>query len=101
MVWYWLANFSCWQKPDSRFAMQDHEPSWHQSAHPVHRVLPPTEKATIGDLANAGVAPKDIKTHLRQHFDTVVTQQDIYNRIQRASGSSVRGKAPCKPLLIN
>lgn len=80
-------------RPDGRFAVHNHEPSWHQSAHPVHRVLSSTEKATIGDLTNAGVAPKDIRTHLRQHSDTIATQQDIYNRIAESKRSLCEGQS--------
>ncbi len=60
-------------RQDSRFAVHNHEPSWHHSAHPVHRVLSVTDKATIGNLTNAGVAPKDIRTYIRQQSDTVAT----------------------------
>ena len=80
-------------RPDSRFAIHNHEPSWHQSAHPIHRVLSLTEKATISNLTNAGVAPKDIRTHLRQHSDTIATQQDIYNRIAESKRELCEGQS--------
>ncbi|EXK25876.1 hypothetical protein FOMG_17491 [Fusarium oxysporum f. sp. melonis 26406] len=31
-------------------------------------------------LANAGIAPKEIRTFMRQNTDTIATQQDIYNQ---------------------
>jgi hypothetical protein len=37
--------------------------------------------AKLSGLTNAGVAPKEIRTFLRQNSDTLATQQDIYNRI--------------------
>jgi hypothetical protein len=80
-------------RPDSRFAIHNHQPSWHQSAHPVHRVLSTTEKATIGNLANAGVAPKDIRTHMRQHSSIIATQQDIYNRIAESKRELCEGQS--------
>lgn len=80
-------------RPDSRFAVHNHKPSWHQSAHPVHRELSVTDKATVGNLANAGVTAKDIRTYMRQHSDTIATQQDIYNRIAESKRELCEGQS--------
>lgn len=61
-------------RPDRRFATYNHEPSWHQSAHPVYRSLSDTDRSTIRSLTNAGVAPKDIRTYIRQNSNAIVTQ---------------------------
>ena len=45
------------------FAIHNHEPSEHQSAHPIHRALSDTDKSMIDNLVHAGVAPKDIRTY--------------------------------------
>ena len=47
----------------------------------MHRILSDQDKSIISSLANAGIAPKDIRTYIRQNSKTIATQQDIYNRI--------------------
>jgi hypothetical protein len=68
-------------RPDKRFSLHNHEPSQHPSAHPVHRTLSKEDKSKVASLSNAGIAPKDIRTYIRQNCNTIATQQDIYNRI--------------------
>ena len=52
-------------RPEVRFAIHNHKPSQHPSAHPVHRQLSrgTTQLAT---LSNAGLAPKEIQTVVQQ-----------------------------------
>ncbi|RKL04432.1 hypothetical protein BFJ70_g17207 [Fusarium oxysporum] len=80
-------------RPDSRFAIHNHEPTWHQSAHPTHRTLSDNDKTTISGLTNAGVAPKDIRTYIRQKSNTIATQQDIYNRIADSKRELCEGQS--------
>ncbi len=68
-------------RPGSQFSLHNHEPSQHPSAHPVHRTLSEDDNAKVVSLSNAGIAPKDIRTYIRQNCNTIATQQDIYNRI--------------------
>jgi hypothetical protein len=66
-------------RSDARFSLHNHTPSQHLSAHPIHRKLPEEDQLQLERLANAGVAPKHIRTYLRQYCDSAATQQDIYN----------------------
>ena len=63
----------------SGFDTHNHEPSFSQCAHPVHRQLSTIDRSTVCNLANAGVAPKEIRSYLRNNSETQATQQDIYN----------------------
>ena len=86
-------------RPDIRFSSHNHNPSPHPSAHPVHRVLSGDDKSKIASLSNAGVAPKDIRTYIRQNFDTPVTQQDIYNRIADIRRDAYEGQSTIHALV--
>jgi hypothetical protein len=66
---------------DERFSLHNHTPSQHPSAHPSLRQLSKEDSAKLSSLSNAGIAPKEIRTFLRQNSDSLATQQDIYNRI--------------------
>jgi hypothetical protein len=66
---------------DKRFCMHNHAPSQHPSAHPVHRQLSKEDMATVSSLSDAGIAPKEIRTFLRQNSDSLATQQDVYNQL--------------------
>jgi hypothetical protein len=61
--------------------MHNHAPSQHPTAHPSHRQLTEGDLAKLSSLSNAGVAPKEIQTFLRQNSVSLATQRDIYNRI--------------------
>jgi len=88
------ASFQCWPRnhwtrvpracdtvPDKRLSLHNHAPSQHPSAHPTHRKLSKEDVAMFSSLSNAGVAPKEIGTYIRQDSDSLATQQDIYNGI--------------------
>ena len=64
---------------DAKFSVHNHEPSSYKSAHPTHRKLTEEDQLTLARLSNNGVAPKHIKTYLRQYCNSNATQQDIYN----------------------
>ncbi|KAG6989724.1 PKS-NRPS hybrid synthetase [Fusarium oxysporum f. sp. conglutinans] len=66
-------------RPDTRFSLHSHPPSQHPSAHPIHRKLPEEDQTQLERLANAGIAPRHIRTYLRQYCNSAATQQDVYN----------------------
>ena len=68
-------------RAEKRFSIHNHEPSQRPSAHPAHRILSQEDSFQLTTLVNAGIAPKDIRTYLRQNTASVATQQDIYNQI--------------------
>ncbi|KAL2019069.1 hypothetical protein VTK56DRAFT_10100 [Thermocarpiscus australiensis] len=68
-------------RPDKRYSLHNHEPSQHPSAHPAHRQLSKDDAAQLQNLVSSGVAPKDIRTYIRQNGNSIATQQDVYNRI--------------------
>ena len=68
-------------RPDKCFSQHNHAPSQHPSAHPSLRQLSKEDTIKLSSLSNAGIAPKEIQTFLRQNSDSLATQQDIYNQI--------------------
>ena len=71
----------------------NHEPSQHLSAHPAHRILSEEDKSKVASLSEAGIAPRDIRTYIRQNSNTIATQQDIYNRIADAKRDVCEGQS--------
>ncbi|KAL2137775.1 hypothetical protein VTI28DRAFT_8314 [Corynascus sepedonium] len=80
---------------DRRFATHNHEPSLHPTAHPIHRKLSGIPE--IETLSNAGLAPKEIQTVIRQS-GSLATRQDIYNRIAEVRRDSRQGQSPIHAL---
>ncbi|KAJ3455262.1 hypothetical protein MRS44_013862 [Fusarium solani] len=80
-------------RPGADFNHHNHEPSLTQVAHPIHRQLSCSDESTVHQLANAGVAPKDIRSYLQMNSDTLATQQDIYNCIKRGKRDLARGQS--------
>lgn len=72
--------WSLTHRPGIKFARHNHEPSTNISA-PVHRQLSRADRSTVKNLANAGVAPKEIRSYLCGNAPSWATQQDIYNCI--------------------
>ena len=68
-------------RQDPRFAVHNHAPSQHPSAHPAHRRFTDEAATLLMNLTNAGIVPRDARSYLRQHSDCTATQKDIYNRI--------------------
>ena len=62
-------------------AKHNHPPSEDPSAHPAHRRFDEHNSQTVADLALSGITPRDIRTYLHNHSDSLVTQRDIYNRM--------------------
>lgn len=85
-------------RPGSEFAHHNHEPSTSMSAHPVHRQLSNADRSTINNLANAGVAPKEIRSYLRQNTESHATQQDIYNCIAQGKRDQKKGQSTIQAL---
>jgi hypothetical protein len=79
-------------RPDQRFSAHNHEPSQHPSAHPVHRQLSEEGASQVASLSNAGVAPKEIQTLVREN-GSLATWQDIYNRIADVRCDSCEGQS--------
>jgi hypothetical protein len=66
-------------RQDAKFSIHNHEPSHDITAHPIHRRLSDEDQLTLARLSNVGVAPRHIRTYLRQYCNSVATQQDVYN----------------------
>ncbi|KAK6850577.1 transposase-like protein [Apiospora arundinis] len=49
-------------------------------------------------LTNAGVAPKEIRTYIRQNTTSIATQQDVYNRIADARREMCEGQSTINAL---
>lgn len=75
------------------FSQHNHEPSTSISAHPVHRQLSHADRLTVNNLANAGVAPKEIRSYLRENSRSNATQQDIYNCIAKGKRELQKGQS--------
>ncbi|PWI63991.1 hypothetical protein PCL_01195 [Purpureocillium lilacinum] len=86
-------------RPGSQFAVHNHEPSPHIS-HPRLRALSASDKATTSDLTQASIAPRDIRTYLRQNSSSggVATQQDIYNCIAKSKRALCEGQSTIQAL---
>ena len=85
-------TWSLHHRPDQQHSKHNHTPSPHPSAHPVHRQLGDSGKATLSELVSAGISPRDIQTYLRQQNPTsLATRQDIYNRIAEVKDSMHEG----------
>jgi len=86
-------------RPDKDCASHNHPPSEDPCAHPAHRRLQDRDATTIAHLASSGTAPKDIRTYLQNHSDTLATQQDIYNQIAAARRDLRQGQSSIQALI--
>ena len=84
---------------DERFAVHNHEPSSHPTAHPIHRKLTAEQKGQISRLNAAGIAPKEINTYLRQNDSTLATQKDISNQILQSRRDARQGETSMQALI--
>jgi hypothetical protein len=85
-------------RSDQRFSQHNHGPSQDVTAHPILRALSTEDLSQLQGLANAGIAPKEIRTYMRQNTDTITTQQDIYNRIADARRQVSQGQSSINAL---
>lgn len=85
-------------RPDKDCASHNHPPSEDPSAHPTHRRLREQDATTIAHLALSGTAPKDIRTYLHNHADTLANRQDIYNQIAAARRDLREGQSSIQAL---
>jgi hypothetical protein len=83
-------------RPDARFSIHNHEPSQHPVAHPIHRQLS-QGTSQLATFSNAGLAPKEIQTLVRQS-GSLATRQDIYNRIADVRRDACEGQSPIQAL---
>ena len=83
-------------RPDLRFSIHNHEPSQHPVAHPIHRQLS-GGTSQLASFANAGLAPKEIQTLVRQS-GSLATRQDIYNRVADIRRDACEGQSPIQAL---
>ena len=86
-------------RPDTACAQHNHPPSEDPSAHPAHRRLQKRDATSISDLAASGSAPRDIRTYLHNHSDTIATQRDIYNRIAETRRDLREGQSSIQALV--
>ncbi|KJZ69936.1 hypothetical protein HIM_10674 [Hirsutella minnesotensis 3608] len=86
-------------RPDGECARHNHPPSEDPSAHPAHRRLTEQDAATISSLALSGTAPRDIRTYVHNHSDTLATQRDIYNRIAATRRDLREGQSSIEALV--
>ncbi|EXU94820.1 MULE transposase domain protein [Metarhizium robertsii] len=87
------ASWKLTHRPGSEYAIHNHEPSTQRSAHPVHRKPSPADMSTVHNLGNEAVAPKEIKSYLRNHSETLATQQDIYNCMAQGKRDLAKGQS--------
>ncbi|EFZ03822.2 hypothetical protein MAA_00896 [Metarhizium robertsii ARSEF 23] len=85
-------------RSDKRFCVHNHDPSWDPTAHPIHRTLSKEGASQVATLTNAGIAPKGIRTYIRQNTSSIATQQDIYNRIADARREACEGQSSINAL---
>jgi hypothetical protein len=93
-------TWSLQHRPDKECSKHNHPPSQHPSAHPVHRKLNSTGKATLSELVSAGISPRDIQTYLRQQDgNSLATRQDIYNCIAKLKDDMHEGQSSIHALI--
>ncbi|KAG6990012.1 PKS-NRPS hybrid synthetase [Fusarium oxysporum f. sp. conglutinans] len=86
-------NWLLKHRQGTQFHTHNHEPSLHPTAHPSHRQLSREDQLKVQNLSNAGIVPKKIRSYLREHSDTIATQQDIYNCISESKRALAKGQS--------
>lgn len=72
----------------------NHKPSFSQRAHPTLRQLSGPEKSAVQQLANAGVAAKEIRSYLHmKNPDILATNRDIYSLIVWGKRELAKGQS--------
>lgn len=92
-------TWSLKHRQDPKFAMHNHEPSASAAAHPAHRKFSEEEKMMIAGMTSAGVPPRQIRAFLRQQYQSVATQQDVYNYIAESRRQNHDGQPPTLALV--
>jgi len=70
-----------------KYSSHNHELSLHLSAYLVHRKLSEEDRAKLSSLLSAGIAPKDIRTYIRQNCDTLATAGRLQSHCRRQARS--------------
>ncbi|EGU84478.1 hypothetical protein FOXB_05007, partial [Fusarium oxysporum f. sp. conglutinans Fo5176] len=86
-------NWLLKHRQGTQFHTHNHEPSLDPTAHPSHRQLSREDQLKVQNLSNAGIVPKKIRSYLREHSDTIATQQDIYNCISESKRALAKGQS--------
>jgi hypothetical protein len=60
-------------RSDSRFSLYSHELIQDTTAYPILLTLSKEHLSQLTGLAKAGIAPKEIRTYMRQNTDTIAT----------------------------
>lgn len=74
-------TWSLRHRPGAGFGKRNHESSPNEAVHTQHRQLSSFDASKVQQFANAGVAPKEIRSYLHMNSDMLVTQQYVYNCI--------------------
>lgn len=77
----------------------NHDPFFHQSAHPRGRALTEESRQSVLMLSRAGVTPARIVTSLRQNNNITATAQDVYNLRHAERNRTLAGRSPLVALL--
>ncbi|KAI9915593.1 hypothetical protein PsorP6_007401 [Peronosclerospora sorghi] len=78
----------------------NHDPSTHQSAHPVHLRLRPDISEIVVSLYESGVTPRNIQSHVKKGWDGVdIPVKTIHNRCQKAIQTKLDGRTPMDALI--
>lgn len=86
-------------RPDKECTKHNRPPSEHLSAQPAHRRFEEQDTATVSNLAISGTTPRDIRTYLYNHLETLATQRDIYNRIAETRRDLREGQSSIQALV--
>ena len=86
-------------RPNKECAKHNHPPSADPSVHPVHRQVDSQEAALISDLALSGTAPREIRSYLHNHSESLTTQRDIHNRIATTRRELREGQSSIQALV--
>lgn len=78
---------------DAQFCQHNHDPSYHPSAHPVHRQLSTEALSQVSTLVRAGAPTREIRTIIGQ-TNPFFSQQDTYNRIKDIRLAACEGQSP-------
>jgi hypothetical protein len=78
-----------------QYNTHNHEPSISKLVHPAHRQISAADRAVIHGMANAGIAPKLIRSFLRQNTQSemLATPSDIDNCISQGRRDLAEGQS--------
>ncbi|OAQ58261.2 transposase-like protein [Pochonia chlamydosporia 170] len=86
-------------RPNGECARHNHPPSEDPSAHPAHRRFGERDATTVSNLAISGIAPREIRTYVHNHSESLATQRDIYNQIAATKRNLREGQSSIQALV--